>query len=62
MNISAPSTNLPTFRKFQNGSSVIRGTFISPAGTGLWGELFFLYSNRQLEAELTVCRTFCLEP
>lgn len=60
--MSAQSANLPTFWKIQNGSSVIRGTFISPAGTGLWENCSFIYSNSQLKAELTVCRTFCPEP
>ena len=39
-----------------------RGTLISPAGTGLWETYSFIYSNSQLKAELTVCRTFRPEP
>ena len=39
-----------------------RGTFISPAGTGLWETYSFIYSNSQLKAELTVCRTLCPKP
>ncbi len=39
-----------------------RGTFISPAGTGLWETYSFIYSNSQLKAELTVYRALCPKP
>ena len=35
---------------------------ISPAGTGLRKIYSFLYSDGQLKAELTECRTLCPEP
>ncbi|MDY4838508.1 MAG: hypothetical protein SO160_09840 [Lachnospiraceae bacterium] len=41
---------------------MIRGTLISPAGTGLWETYSYIYLNSQLKAELTVCGTFCPEP
>ena len=41
---------------------MIRGTLISPAGTGLWETYSFIYLNSQLKAELTVCRTLCPKP
>lgn len=62
MNIISQSTNLPDFSKISKGSLRNRGTLISPSGTGLWEIYSFIYSNDQLKAELTVCRTFCLEP
>ena len=62
MNTAAQSANLPTFWKIQNGSSVITGTLISSAGTGLWETCSFINLNSQFKEELTVCRTFCTEP
>ncbi len=35
---------------------------ISPAGTGLWENYSFIYSDDQLKAELTVSRTLRPEP
>ena len=62
MNMSSQSVNPPNFKGIQNGSTENRDTLISPAGTGLWKNYSFIYSNSQLKAELTVCRTFCPEP
>ncbi len=35
---------------------------ISPAGTGLWEIYYFIYSDDQLKAELTECRTLRPKP
>lgn len=56
------STNLSIFEKYENDKNKSNGTLISPAGTGLWETYSFIYSNNQLKAELTVCRTLCPEP
>ena len=50
IDMSSPSTNLPFFWEFWNGSTENRGTFISPAGTGLGETYSFIYSNGQLKA------------
>ena len=60
--MSSQSVNPPNFKGIPNGSTENRDTLISPAGTGLWKNYSFIYSNSQLKAELTVCRTFCPEP
>ena len=62
MNAVLQSANLPIFCNFKNGSSVNRDTLISPAGTGPWEIYSFIYSNSQFKADLTICRTLCLEP
>ena len=62
IDISSQSTNLSDFEKKQNDSGGMRGTLISPAGTGLWKNYSFIYLNDQLKAELTVCRTFSPKP
>ena len=62
MNIVIKGANLPFFEMLASGRIMNRGTLTSPAGTGLWETYSFIYSNSQLKAELTVCRTFGPEP
>ena len=45
MNMSSQSTNLSDFEKKPNDSGRMRGTLISPAGTGLREDYSFIYLN-----------------